>query len=61
MLFKILDFRYFIVLSSKNLFYNTLSEDKLDKYIKNEPAVLFSHLRKRRWHMFPYIDNTELG
>ena len=42
MLFKILDFRYFVVLSSKNLFYNILSEDKLDKLVKNEPGVLFS-------------------
>ena len=54
------DFRYFIVLSSKNLFYNTLSEDKLDKLVKNEPGVLYSNLRKRWWH-WPSIIHMELA
>ena len=54
------DFRYFIVLSSKNLFYNNLSEDKLDTLVKNEPGSLFSHLRRRWWH-WPSLTQTELA
>ena len=53
-------FRYFIVLSSKNLFYNYLTEDKLNNLVSSDSGMSYYNMPRRRWH-WPTILQTELA
>ena len=42
------EFKYFIILSSRNLFYNKLTEENLNHLVKNDPGTKINNLAKKK-------------
>lgn len=53
-------FEYFVVLSSRNLFYNTLHKDNYHAMPKICDGVPFEQLKKDEWHWHSFV-RTKLG
>ena len=53
-------FKYFIILSSRNLFYNKLNKEKLNSLVKINRGVPYNKLNKNEWH-WPNFLKTELS
>jgi hypothetical protein len=54
------DFEYFIVLSSRNLFYNTLHKDNYNAIPRISYGATFEQLKYQEWH-WPIFLQTKLG
>lgn len=53
-------FEYFVVLSSRNLFYNKLSKENYKSIVKITEGFTFEQLNVNIWHWKSFID-TQLG
>ena len=54
------DFKYFIILSSRNLFYNNLNHDKCNALSRIESGVYYKQINTDSWH-WPLFLQTKLS
>lgn len=54
-------FKYFIILSSRNLFYNKLNKEKLNSLVKINRGFPYNELPNPNWYHWPLLLKTELS